>query len=132
MPHAGIQVVRLFIDIHTGSAQGLTDARVQEMLARPVPMLGNNGKLAPNGKAEETKTAIALKEQEGSRAPAAGQPPEQTSVGSGAEGSHSSPSSLPVPEAVQSASRALLGHDFNSPLSPGGSLTPIPTENALE
>lgn len=50
MPHAGIQVLRLFIDIHTGSAQGLTDARVQEMLARPVPMLGNNGKLAPNGK----------------------------------------------------------------------------------
>ena len=50
--------------------------------------------LAPNGKAEETKTAIALKEQKGSRAPAAGQPPEQTSVGSGAEGSCQAPDVL--------------------------------------
>ena len=35
-----------------------------------------------------------LKQQEGSRAPAAGQPPEQTSVGSGAEGSCQAPDVL--------------------------------------
>ena len=35
-----------------------------------------------------------LMQQEGSRAPAAGQPPEQTSVGSGAEGSCQAPDVL--------------------------------------
>ena len=46
------------------------------------------------GRRKRAKNAIAPHEQEGSRAPAAGQPPEQTSVGSGAEGSCQAPDVL--------------------------------------
>ena len=46
------------------------------------------------GRRKRAKNAIAPHEQEGSRAPAAGQPPEQTSVGSGTEGPCQAPDVL--------------------------------------
>ena len=46
------------------------------------------------GRRKRAKNAIAPHEQEGSRPPAAGQPPEQTSVGSGAEGPCQAPDVL--------------------------------------